>query len=169
MFRALYSELHLSHVCSAEDRKVVSNPNPNSFWRKRADACTSSDALTTASAHLRGRAGLSPLFRASARHRQRARSAASAGASKAAETRAAPLVLPRPPPQPTRRGSALTKHGARRVGRHTRGPAYPDIDIGASQTDSALMRGTAAGEGPARPRRCQCPRLKRIATRDVFV
>jgi hypothetical protein len=30
-----------------------------------------------------------------------------------------------------------------RVGRHTRGPAYPDIDIGASQTDSALMRGTA--------------------------
>ena len=56
-----------------------------------------------------------------------------------------------------------------RVGRHTRGPAYPDIDIGASQTDSALMRGTAAGEGPARPRRCRCPRVKRIATRDVFV
>jgi hypothetical protein len=41
------------------------------------------------------------------------------------------------------------------VGRHTRGPAYPDIDIGASQTDSALMRGAAAGEGPARPRRCR--------------
>ena len=56
-----------------------------------------------------------------------------------------------------------------RVERHTRGPAYPDIDIGASQTDSALMRGTAAGEGPARPRRCGCPRVKRIATRDVFV
>ena len=49
-----------------------------------------------------------------------------------------------------------------RVGRHTRGPAYPDIDIGASQTDSALMRGTAAGEGPARPRRCRCPRVKRV-------
>jgi hypothetical protein len=52
----------------------------------------------------------------------------------------------------------------------TRGPAYPEIaaypeiDIGASQTDSALMRGTVAGEGPARPRRCQCPRVKRIAT-----
>ena len=49
-----------------------------------------------------------------------------------------------------------------RVGRHTRGPAYPDIDIGASQTDSALMRGAAAGEGPARPRRCRCPRVKRV-------
>ena len=49
-----------------------------------------------------------------------------------------------------------------RVGRHTRGPTYPDIDIGASQTDSALMRGTAAGEGPARPRRCRCPRVKRV-------
>ena len=34
-----------------------------------------------------------------------------------------------------------------RVGRHTRGPAYPDIDIGASQTDSALMRGTAPTVG----------------------
>jgi hypothetical protein len=45
--------------------------------------------------------------------------------------------------------AVLTKH--RVVGRHTRGPAYPDIDIGASQTDGALMRGTAAGEGPARP------------------
>ena len=49
-----------------------------------------------------------------------------------------------------------------RVGRHTRGPAYPDIDIGASQTDSALLRGAAAGEGPARPRRCRCPRVKRV-------
>jgi hypothetical protein len=49
-----------------------------------------------------------------------------------------------------------------RVGRHTRGPTYPDIDIGASQTDSALMRGAAAGEGPARPRRCRCPRVKRV-------
>ena len=49
-----------------------------------------------------------------------------------------------------------------RVGRHTRGPAYQDIDIGASQTDSALMRGAAAGEGPARPRRCRCPRVKRV-------
>ena len=49
-----------------------------------------------------------------------------------------------------------------RVGRHTRGPAYPDIDTGASQTDSALMRGAAAGEGPARPRRCRCPRVKRV-------
>ena len=43
-----------------------------------------------------------------------------------------------------------------RVGRHTRGPAYPDIDIGASQTDSALMRGTARA---AQPRRCGCVRL----------
>ena len=48
------------------------------------------------------------------------------------------------------------------MGRHTRGPTYPDIDIGASQTDSALMRGAAAGEGPARPRRCRCPRVKRV-------
>jgi hypothetical protein len=52
----------------------------------------------------------------------------------------------------------------------TRGPAYPEIDIGASQTDSALMRGTVVGEGPARPRRCQCPRVKRIPTLcSVFV
>ena len=43
-----------------------------------------------------------------------------------------------------------------RVGRHTRGPTYPDIDIGASQTDSALMRGTARA---AQPRRCGCVRL----------
>ena len=86
------------------------------------------------------------------------RGKASAGA-KAAATRAAPLVLPSPPPQPTRRGSAKPRA---RVGRQTRGPAYPDIDIGASQTDSALMRGAAAGEGPARPRRCRCPRVKRV-------
>ena len=46
-----------------------------------------------------------------------------------------------------------------RVGRHTRGPAYPDIDIGASQTDSALMRGTARA---AQPRRCRCVRLGRV-------
>jgi hypothetical protein len=65
-----------------------------------------SDALTTASAHLRGRAGPSPLFLASARHKKRARGAASAGA-KAAEARAALLVLPRPPQQ--RRGAAHTK------------------------------------------------------------
>ena len=61
-----------------------------------------------ASAHLRGRAGPSPLFLTSPLHRQRARGAASAGA-KAAATRAAaePLVLPSPLPQPTtRRGSA---------------------------------------------------------------
>jgi hypothetical protein len=43
-----------------------------------------------------------------------------------------------------------------RVGRHTRGPTYPDIDIGASRTDSALMRGTARA---AQPRRCGCVRL----------
>ena len=52
-----------------------------------------------------------------------------------------------------------------RVGRHTRGPAYPDIDIGASQTDSALMRGTARclrrrpPRPAAQPRRCGCVRL----------
>ena len=44
-----------------------------------------------------------------------------------------------------------------RVERHTRGPAYPDIDIGASQTDSALMRGTARnseGRSAAQMRMC---------------
>ena len=52
-----------------------------------------------------------------------------------------------------------------RVGRHTRGPTYPDIDIGASQTDSALMRGTARclrrrpPRPAAQPRRCGCVRL----------
>ena len=87
------------------------------------------------------------------------RGKASAGA-KAAATRAAPLVLPSPPPA-AHAAWVCTKPRAR-VGRHTRGPAYQDIDIGASQTDSALMRGAAAGEGPARPRRCRCPRVKRV-------
>ena len=51
------------------------------------------------------------------------------------------------------------------MGRHTRGPTYPDIDIGASQTDSALMRGTARclrrrpPRPAAQPRRCGCVRL----------
>ena len=166
----------MTYACAHTVQWCAVAPEASQFpWRQELCDASAPLLLRTrtpcsrhASAHLRGRAGPSPLFLTSPLHRQRARGAASAGA-KAAATRAAPLVLPRPPPQPTRRGSALTKHGARRVGRHTRGPAYPDIDIGASQTDSALMRGTAAGEGPARPRRCQCPRVKRIATRDVFV
>jgi hypothetical protein len=74
----------------------------------------------------------------------------------------------RPSPAPSVRDGHAGGNG-RGCRRHTRGPAYPDIDIGASQTDSALMRGTAAGEGPARPRRCRCLRVQRIATRNVFV
>jgi hypothetical protein len=78
-------------------------------------------------------------------------------------------------PPPTKKAShewSARRWCPRRSGSdgRTRGPAYPEIDIGASQTDSALMRGTVAGEGSARPRRCRCPRVKRIATLcSVFV
>jgi hypothetical protein len=62
-------------------------------------------------------------------------------------------------------GSALTKHRSR----HTRGPAYPDIDIVVSQTDGALMRRTDTGEGPARPADARLQSGEAVATRDVFV
>jgi hypothetical protein len=75
---------------------------------------------------------------------------------KAAATRDAPLVLPSPPPQSTRRGST---RNLERVWDGTLADRLTRTSTLASprQTDSVVNARNS--EGPARPRRCGCVRL----------